>query len=518
MAPNVVFGMELDTPMTGLDPGGDVQFKPAACTVAEIIRYPDGKCSDYTHKMLQQGQLEEWVEERARANLPAIPNTVGEFACTAPTALDSEGNYASSSETLELAMSQETFTSLAQRYQFSGCLDAWRYRATSGSASRKIEYDDAGEITSSNFTLSMRLSGSFASILSINHTFITNTSTILALRVSPYDQRLLQRTLEQHNNLIGHALLIPTILIKLSLASNMLFMQKIRHELSVVEKATGQHAWLQIPAADAPAHDSELSRLGHAAKIDVLVSYRRIEALSCFLELVKESARQFEEVIGKAFVGSSSRGPRDAYIQWVGDLEQLVKFRMVDLKYSERRADNQLTAIYGLLAQRDNMVGVSVAIESKKISEASKRDGSALKSLTVLTAVFFPATYIATLFSLPTFDNTPFWLYWVVVVPLTLIIFGSWSCWTLYRQRQIARETIRRDIDQDVKLDPERAVLPSSLQGGSGMASTGATSFLASTVRQIRSHTKGLNSQGEGVDGGVNVVKISELVGRKNGS
>jgi hypothetical protein len=41
------------------------------------------------------------------------------------------------------------------------------------------------------------------------------------------------------------------------------------------------------------------------------------------------------------------------------------------------------------------MVGVSVAIESKKVSEASKRDGSVLKSLAVLTAVFFPATSIA---------------------------------------------------------------------------------------------------------------------------
>jgi hypothetical protein len=213
-----------------------------------------------------------------------------------------------------------------------------------------LRFHDKENNSNPVFTLSVRLSGSFASILSIKHTFITNTSTILALRVSPYDQRLLQRTLEQHSNLIGHALLIPTILIELSLASNMLFMQKIRHELSVVEKATGQHAWLQIPAADAPAHDSELSRLGHAAKIDVLVSYRRIEALSCFLELVKESARQFEEVIGKAFVGSSSRGPRDAYIQWVGDLEQLVKFRMVDLKYSERRADNQLTAVCARVA------------------------------------------------------------------------------------------------------------------------------------------------------------------------
>jgi hypothetical protein len=41
------------------------------------------------------------------------------------------------------------------------------------------------------------------------------------------------------------------------------------------------------------------------------------------------------------------------------------------------------------------MVGVSVAVESKKISEASKRDGAALKSLSVLTALFFPATFIA---------------------------------------------------------------------------------------------------------------------------
>ncbi|KAJ0417936.1 hypothetical protein BJY00DRAFT_303066 [Aspergillus carlsbadensis] len=433
--------------MAGLDPGGDVQFKPAACTVAEIQRYP--VCA-------------------LRSSL---------FACTVPTALDSDGNFVSSSETLDLAMSQETFSALARRYRFSGCLDAWRYRATSGCASRKVEYDDAGEVTSIIFTLSMRLSGSFASIISINHSMTSNTSTILALRVSPHDQRLLQQTLEQHRTLIGHALLIPTLLIALSLSSNMLFMQKIRHELSVVEKATGQHAWLQIPAADAPAHDSELSRLGHAAKIHVSLSYRRIEAISCFLELVRDSMRDFGGLIDAAFPKNRGPGPKDAYRQWVGDLEQLLKFRL----------------IYGLLAQRDNMVGVSVAIESKKISEASKRDGSALKSLTVLTGVFFPATYMATLFSLPTFTNTPFWIYWVIVVPLTLLIFGSWSCWTIYRQRQIARETIRRDLEQDVELDPERA-------------------FRAS------SHTRGLSSQvvGVGVDPGG--IEMSELVRKKNGN
>ncbi|KAL2849660.1 hypothetical protein BJX68DRAFT_255374 [Aspergillus pseudodeflectus] len=408
---------ELDTPMAGLEPGGDVQFKPsAACTVAEIKRYP--VC---LHGFFPR------VEIRS-SNC---------FACAAATTLDVEGSYVSSSETLELAMSHESFTRLSRRYQFSGSLDAWRYRATSGSASRKIEYDEAGAIRSVVFTIAIRLSGSLASIMSIYHSFHDNTSTILALRVSPYDYRLLQQTLETHRNLIGHALLVPTTIIEISLAS---------------------------PAADAPAHGSELSRLGHSAKIYISLSSRRIESVACLLGLIRETSA------GGGFGGAGIGGPRDAYRQWVGDLELLLKFRLVDLKYNERRADNQITAIYGILTQRDNIVSTYVAIESKKIAEESKkisesshRDGSALKSLNVLAVIFLPATFVAALFSLKRFENTPIWVYWVIVVPLTLVIFGSWTWWTEYQQRQIAQETIGRDTDQAVQLDLDRAAMNDSL-------------------------------------------------------
>ncbi|KAL4781646.1 hypothetical protein BJX76DRAFT_349981 [Aspergillus varians] len=422
-------------------------------------------------------ELEDWIEKRVRQTVMI------HFACTAPTALDSDGNHVSSSETLELAMTQESFSLLSQRYHFSQASDTWKYRATSGCASHETDYDDEGGVRSVVFTLSIRLSGSFASIIAVNHDFTNSCTVVLGLRVSPYDQALLQQALERHRDLIGHALLIPTILVEISLATNLLFMQKIRYELSTVEKATGQHGWLMIPAPDAPAHDSELSRLGHAAKIHVSLSHRRIESITCYLDLIKQSLRDLEHSITDSFL--RTKGPRDQYKQWLGNLELLLKFRQVDLKYNERRADNQITAIYGLLSQRDNMIGVSVAMESKKISEASKRDGSALKSLTVLTAIFFPATYIATLFSLPTFDSTPFWVYWVVVVPLTLLIFGSWSGWTVYRQHQIAQETTHRDIDHDIDLDPERA-FPSQFNQA-------AMSFISPTLRQIRSHTKNLN-------------------------
>ncbi|KAL4994050.1 hypothetical protein BDV10DRAFT_197831 [Aspergillus recurvatus] len=418
-------------------------------------------------------------------------NHVAEFAGTAPTALDSEGNTLSSGEILELAISQDSFAHLAQRYHFPQALDTWRYRSTSGTASRQIEYDADGRVRSVVFTFSIRLSGSFASIIAVSHDFPTSCTVVLGLRISPYDQALLQQAIERHKDLLGHALLVPTILIEISLSTNMLFMQKVRQELSVVEKATGQHGWLEIPAPDAPAHDSELSRLGHATKIHISLSYRRIDSIRIYLDLIKQTL--CDNVVGRSIVEAFvvTNCPRDQYEQWIGNLETALKFRLVDMKYNERRVDNQITAIYGLLSQRDNMIGVSVAMESKKISEASKRDGSALKSLTVLTAIFFPATYIATLFSLPTFDHTPLWAYWVVVIPLTLVIFGSWSGWTVYRQQQIAQETAQRDIHEDIELNPERAY--GGLMGSSQAKITpraAAMSFLGPTLRQIRVHNK----------------------------
>jgi hypothetical protein len=33
------------------------------------------------------------------------------------------------------------------------------------------------------------------------------------------------------------------------------------------------------------------------------------------------------------------------YEQWIGNIELLLKFRQVDMTYSERRADNQITAV-----------------------------------------------------------------------------------------------------------------------------------------------------------------------------
>lgn len=55
-----------------------------------------------------------------------------------------------------------------------------------------------------------------------------------------------------------------------------------------------------------------------------------------------------------------------------------------------------------MIAQRDSKVNISVAEDSKKIAAAAKRDSSAMKTVSILTLVFLPGTFVAV--SLPSFS------------------------------------------------------------------------------------------------------------------
>lgn len=71
-------------------------------------------------------------------------------------------------------------------------------------------------------------------------------------------------------------------------------------------------------------------------------------------------------------------------------------------------------------------------------------DSVAMKTLALVTAIFLPATFIATLFSMSMFDwqadsssavlSPEFWIFWVVSVPLSVAVLAAWWCfWDLSR-------------------------------------------------------------------------------------
>lgn len=73
-----------------------------------------------------------------------------------------------------------------------------------------------------------------------------------------------------------------------------------------------------------------------------------------------------------------------------------------------------------------------------------------MTAFTFITAMFLPATAVATLFSMPMFGwgdppttssdsvsvTANFWIYWVVTGPLTVVVMAGWFAWYFYKNSQ----------------------------------------------------------------------------------
>ena len=98
------------------------------------------------------------------------------------------------------------------------------------------------------------------------------------------------------------------------------------------------------------------------------------------------------------------------------------------------------------------------------IALETRRDSAAMKTISVVTIVFLPGTFVATLFSMDVFhgqsaDGTGvrvaslFWVYWAVTIPLTMLVIASWLLWSRrYFEKWKGVESIR---DLEMKSLPE---------------------------------------------------------------
>jgi Mg2+ and Co2+ transporter CorA len=67
------------------------------------------------------------------------------------------------------------------------------------------------------------------------------------------------------------------------------------------------------------------------------------------------------------------------------------------------------------------------------LAQESLRDSKAMKTLSILTILFLPGAFIATVFSTNMFKfqegNQEIWIYFAIVVPLTALLMVSWVLW-----------------------------------------------------------------------------------------
>ncbi|TGO13245.1 hypothetical protein BTUL_0073g00130 [Botrytis tulipae] len=81
---------------------------------------------------------------------------------------------------------------------------------------------------------------------------------------------------------------------------------------------------------------------------------------------------------------------------------------------------------------------------------ASKRDSSAMKTIAILGILFLPGTFVANGSNLSTAVSPSFWIYWVITLPVTLIILVLWYLWEKKRDGRFVRERNEREETEDL--------------------------------------------------------------------
>ncbi|OCK74103.1 hypothetical protein K432DRAFT_364013 [Lepidopterella palustris CBS 459.81] len=161
-----------------------------------------------------------------------------------------------------------------------------------------------------------------------------------------------------------------------------------------------------------------------------------------------------------------------------------------DFENLPRRIRNQSKAIFSLIAQRDNQLNIEISQSMKKlaeesrkdnqlniqiakssarIAEESRRDSASMKTIAVLTLVFLPGTSIASIFSMTMFNwnatagqavaSKWLWIYFVITIPLTLLILLGWLWW--FRRSQRTHQNRWKDVEASLEFTDTVGLHPS---------------------------------------------------------
>ncbi|RDA83009.1 hypothetical protein CP532_4401 [Ophiocordyceps camponoti-leonardi (nom. inval.)] len=280
----------------------------------------------------------------------------------------------------------------------------------------------------------------------------------------------------------GHALLLPTIMLSLDLSpANDQKQREARDWLRHLENAVSLRDEVEPHERYAPDGLLEIDGLSRdLVECHGHVMWKRPQAYRALVGEMEVAMGRFRE--GLLLQSSSSSAVADDDDDDVVVVEQQqrtkkdllrmhasimarLEFYRVKLTGLENyvhitlaRLKVQREALYNIMSQREARLNLEIAGEQRRIAHASKRDSTAMKTISLMGALFLPGTYLASVFSTSFFDFKPtssrvasdLWIYFIVTIPLTAAIVGSWWWWDRRREAQFARddEDLEKNIDK----------------------------------------------------------------------
>ncbi|KAF4472814.1 hypothetical protein FALBO_295 [Fusarium albosuccineum] len=135
----------------------------------------------------------------------------------------------------------------------------------------------------------------------------------------------------------------------------------------------------------------------------------------------------------------------EAYRPVLAILKQQLKGGCMTTKYLQERTQSQSTVVDLFLSLANHFTNSSLtqiySLLTHEDAIISIDQGSSMKTIAILTMVFLPGTFLATLWAVPSlqWDQSPviqgnFWVYWVFSLPFTALVLAIWYGLTRYEK------------------------------------------------------------------------------------
>ncbi|KAF1976406.1 hypothetical protein BU23DRAFT_47710 [Bimuria novae-zelandiae CBS 107.79] len=273
----------------------------------------------------------------------------------------------------------------------------------------------------------------FRGTLAIAHDLTRKATYAVCFGVTPQHAQALLTRLEVSKDYAFFPLHIAYLLTDIALKDLEQFSSNTYSDFITVREAMGTNLYF-LPAQVAQAPDlpempRKLTALANAAASNCS-SLRGVGGIIDTMEAYLK--------------GSNSVDGQDMSVMFVFSdrltlLRQVVESTLRRNEYLRECVQAQVQMVYALLAQKDN--------------ELNHQYGADMRVISIVTLVFLPGTFVATLFSSSFWDFSPsnqgpmvskwVWLYWVATAVLTIGVISAWMWWPMLGKCRERRRSMR---------------------------------------------------------------------------
>ncbi|RBR14178.1 hypothetical protein FVER53590_07680 [Fusarium verticillioides] len=223
----------------------------------------------------------------------------------------------------------------------------------------------------------------------------------------------LRRTFSDVRDLIGrhghHQTLLPVQLFRSHYETTLSAFNSIQADVGIVDEKLLRQFEEQSKLDDASNLYRDLSMTLHKCSMKLAELGRR---------------RKFEEELGTKLQQDLKD---DSKLRVVVEIySRMSQSRDSDIESLPGKIESQRNVLYNLITQHDSYLQARLARESL-------RDSKAMKTLSILTILFLPGAFIATIFSTNMFEftskNQQVRVYFAIVIPLTAVLMICWVLW-----------------------------------------------------------------------------------------